>query len=92
MKTLGKGKKADSENFEETELDKKFDQGKEDILQYFDPSTAPRPNIALKRLNLDLPQWMINSLDRESKRIGVTRQSIIKMWLADKLEQREKAS
>lgn len=75
-----------------SKLDKKFDDGKEDVLHHFDLSTATRPNLKLKRLNVDLPQWMINSLDLESKRIGVTRQSIIKMWLADKIEQRQKTS
>ncbi|MEQ6167948.1 MULTISPECIES: CopG family transcriptional regulator [unclassified Ekhidna] len=68
------------------ELDKKFDDGEEDILQYFDLSKGERFNQKQKRVNVDFPQWMINSLDRESKRIGVTRQSLIKMWLADRLE------
>lgn len=74
------------------ELDKKFDKGKEDILDYFDLEKGVRFNQKQKRVNVDIPQWMLNSLDHESKRIGVTRQSLIKMWLADKLEQREKAS
>ena len=74
------------------ELDKKFDEGKEDVLDYFDIDKGVRFNQKQKRVNVDIPQWMINSLDSESKRIGVTRQSLIKMWLADKLEQRAKAS
>ena len=74
------------------EFDKIFDEGKEDVTQYLDLENIRRPNENQKRINLDIPQWMIESLDRESKRIGVTRQSIIKMWLADRLEQREKAS
>ena len=69
-----------------TELDEKFDKGEEDILHYFDTKNVRRPNQKQKRVNVDIPQWMINSLDRESKRIGVTRQSLIKMWLADRLE------
>ncbi|GAB4240135.1 MAG: hypothetical protein Tsb0034_16450 [Ekhidna sp.] len=72
------------------EFDRVFDEGKEDILHFFDADNAHHQNWEQKRVNVDLPQWMINSLDRESKRIGVTRQSIIKMWLADRLEQREK--
>ena len=76
----------------ESELDKKFDEGKEDILDHFDLSKGVRFNEKQKRVNVDIPQWMINSLDRESKRIGVTRQSLIKMWLADRLEKLERAS
>ncbi|WP_425390084.1 type II toxin-antitoxin system BrnA family antitoxin [Ekhidna sp.] len=76
----------------ESEIDRIFDEGKEDVLHFFDTENVRHPNWEQKRVNVDIPQWMINSLDRESKRIGVTRQSLIKMWLADKLEQREKAS
>ena len=69
------------------ELEKKFDDGEEDILQYFDLSTATRPNQELKRVNVDFPQWVVNGLDRESARLGVARQSLIKMWIAEKLDQ-----
>jgi hypothetical protein len=71
------------------DLDKKIDEGEEDILEYFDLDKGVRINEKQKRVNVDFPQWMINSLDRESKRIGVTRQSLIKMWLADRLENRQ---
>jgi hypothetical protein len=67
------------------ELDKKFDDGEEDILQYFDLSKAERPNQAPKRVNVDFPLWVVNGLDREAQRLGVTRQSLIKMWIAEKL-------
>ena len=69
-----------------SEIDAKFDTG-EDILDCFNLSKAARPNrdAAPKRLNLDMPVWMVKSLDREAARIGVTRQSLIKMWMADKL-------
>ena len=70
-----------------SELDKIFDDGEEDILQYFDLSTATRPNQELKRVNVDFPQWVVNGLDRESARLGVARQSLIKMWIAEKLDQ-----
>ena len=66
-------------------LDKKFDDGKEDVLQDFDLSTARRPNQAQRRVNVDFPEWMIASLDKEAARLGVTRQSIIKVWLAERL-------
>ena len=68
------------------ELDKKFDAG-EDITDLVDLSTARRPNQEQRRVNVDFPTWMIDQLDREAKRLGVTRQSIIKIWLAERLEQ-----
>ena len=51
-----------------------------------DLSTARRPNLEQKRVNVDLPIWMIESLDSEADRVGVTRQSIIKVWLAERLK------
>jgi len=71
-----------------SDLDKKFDDN-EDILEHFDLSSARRINQKKKRINLDFPEWIINSLDREASRIGVTRQSIIKMWLVERLETQE---
>jgi len=67
-------------------LDKKFDDNKEDILEHFDSSITRRPNQEQKRVNVDFPTWMISSLDREAKHLGVTRQSIIKVWLAERLD------
>jgi len=69
------------------ELDVKFDEGKEEILDSFDLSTLKRPNQKQKRVNVDFPIWIIDSLDKEARRIGVTRQSIIKIWLAEKLQE-----
>jgi hypothetical protein len=66
------------------ELDKKFDEAKS-ILDQFDLSKARRPNQEQKRVNVDFPLWMIQSLDKEAKRLGVPRQSIIKIWLAERL-------
>ena len=68
------------------DFDQKFDAGEKDIIADLDLSTAVRPNQIQKQVNVDFPVWMIDSLDREARRIGVTRQSIIKMWLAEKLE------
>ncbi|MFV8819548.1 type II toxin-antitoxin system BrnA family antitoxin [Haliea sp. E17] len=67
-------------------FDKKFDQGKEDIIDDLDLSSLKRPNQTPRRVNVDFPEWMIVSLDREAARLGVTRQSIIKVWLAERLE------
>ena len=66
-------------------FDEKFDSG-QDVTEHLDLSQARRPRIEQKRVNVDFPIWMIESLDKEAGRIGVTRQSIIKMWLAERLE------
>lgn len=63
------------------EFDQKFDDGVEDIEGDLDLSTARRVNQESKRINVDFPAWVVESLDREAARIGVTRQSIIKVWL-----------
>lgn len=73
------------------EFDRKFDNG-EDILPYIDLSSKMTKSefekklLSIKKVNVDLPSWAIASLDKEAKRIGVTRQSIIKMWLIQKLD------
>lgn len=67
------------------EFDRRFDEG-EDMSAYLDWSKARRPGLEQRRVNVDLPTWMINSLDNEAKRIGVTRQSIVKVWLAERLK------
>jgi hypothetical protein len=67
------------------EFDKKFDEGK-DISKYLDISSASRPEQEQKRVNVDFPLWMIQLLDKEAKRLGVPRQSIIKVWVAERLE------
>jgi len=68
------------------EFDRKFDEAKEDILEDLDLSTARRVNQEHKRINVDFPAWVVESLDREATRIGVTRQSIIKVWLVERLQ------
>ncbi len=67
-------------------FDSDFDQGK-DITGSLDLSKARHPKQQQKRVNVDFPTWMIEMLDREAARLGVTRQSIIKVWLAERLEQ-----
>lgn len=69
------------------EFDQKFDDNEEDIFGDLDLSSLKRPNQEQKRVNVDFPTWMIDSLDREANRVGVTRQSIIKVWLAERLEE-----
>jgi len=73
------------------EFDRKFDNG-EDILPYIDLSSKrtvaefEKEMFTIKKVNIDLPDWMIKSLDNEAKRMGVTRQSVIKIWLTQKLD------
>ncbi len=70
------------------ELDEIFDQGGEDILPYLDLSKAVRPGLAAKRVNVDFPSWMIQQLDREAERLGVPRQSLIKIWIGERLSKK----
>jgi hypothetical protein len=65
-------------------FDRKFDAG-EEIIDHLDLGQARRVNTVPKRVNVDFPLWMVESLDREAHRLGVTRQSLIKLWLADRL-------
>lgn len=67
------------------ELDKKFDEG-ENISRYLDMTKAKRPVQEQRRVNVDFPLWMIHELDKEARRLGVPRQSIIKVWVAERLE------
>ena len=69
------------------DFDKKFNENKTDIIDDLDLSTLKRPNQQQKRVNVDFPVWVIDSLDKEAGRVGVSRQSIIKLWLVEKLEQ-----
>jgi hypothetical protein len=67
------------------EFDARFDRG-EDVTNALDIAKARRPGQQPRRVTVDFPEWMIGSLDKEAKRLGVTRQSIIKVWIAARLE------
>ena len=67
------------------QFDAAFDRG-EDVMEFLDMSTIRRPKQQPKRVNVDFPLWMIERLDRKAKQLGITRQSIIKLWLAERLE------
>ncbi len=67
------------------EFDEKFDAG-HDLTDDLRVADARRPLRAARRVNVDFPPWMVESLDREAERLGVTRQSLIKMWIAERLE------
>jgi hypothetical protein len=70
-----------------SDFDKQFNDNQADLVDALDLSSVQRPNQSLKRVNVDFPVWMVESLDREASRLGVTRQSIIKVWLAERLQQ-----
>ena len=72
-------------------FDQKFDAG-EDISAHVDWSRARRPNVELRRVNVDFPRWVIEALDKEAQRLGVTRQSLIKLWIAERLKGSESAA
>ena len=67
------------------DLERKFDDG-EDIDEQVDWARAARPNIRMRRVNVDFPVWMIDGLDQQAKRLGITRQSLIKFWIAERLQ------
>jgi hypothetical protein len=68
------------------QMERLFDAGNEEYLEYFDLNSARRPGLEQQRVNVVLPNWMRGSLDREAERLGVTRQAIIKIWLDEKLQ------
>ena len=70
-----------------SEFDRRFEEG-ESVIDGLDLSAARRPRLEQRRVNVDFPIWMVEQLDQEASRLGVTRQSIIKVWLAERLERR----
>jgi hypothetical protein len=64
----------------------KFDRG-DNMSDFFDFEKAEQPNLSIKRVNVDFPQWMVDGLDAEGSRLGVSRQAVIKMWVANRLDQ-----
>ena len=67
------------------ELDRLFDEGEEDIIQYFDLENATCPN-QVRRVNVDFPSWMITTLDAQARRLGISRQAVIKTWISDRIK------
>ena len=66
------------------EFERRFDDG-EDVGEHVDWAAGKRPNLAIKRVNVDFPAWVVTGLDREAERLGVTRQAVIKLWIAERL-------
>ncbi len=72
------------------EFDQRFDRG-DDISAFIDKTSINRPGVEVRRVNIDFPEWIIRNLDIESKMIGVSRQSLIKLWVSERLQQERKA-
>jgi hypothetical protein len=68
-----------------SDFDRCFESG-DSVMNALDLNSARRPRLQQKRVNVDFPLWMVEQLDREASRLGVTRQSIIKVWLSERLE------
>ena len=68
------------------EFERKFDEG-EDITPYIDKASIRRPGLEARRVNVDFPEWIIDKLDLQSKLIGVSRQSLIKLWVSERIQQ-----
>jgi len=68
-----------------TDFDKLFDDNEEDIMAHLDLKNARRPNLEQRKISLEIPLWMLELLDKEAIRVGETRQSLVKLWLSDKL-------
>lgn len=75
-----------SKRMKTEDFDKAFDEGSDKIDEAIDWSTAKKPDLTIRKVNIDMPVWMIEKLDEEAKRIGITRQALTKTWLADRLD------
>ncbi len=72
------------------DFDFKFDEGQEDIIDHLDLSQATRPNLKPKRVNVDFPVAIVEGIDEFAASMGVTRQSLIKVWIAERLQAERK--
>ena len=68
-----------------TEIDERFDAGK-DMSAHVDWTKACHLNVEAKRVNVDFPTWVVTGLDRQAQKLGITRQALIKMWIAERLK------
>jgi hypothetical protein len=68
------------------ELDTAFDENIVDVIEHLDVNSARRPQREVQRVNVDFPVWMVSSLDAEAARLGITRQAVIKTWIAEHLD------
>ncbi len=69
-----------------SEFEDKFDNG-EGIMEFLEMDSITKPSNQPKRVSVDFPEWMVHGLDKVSKRLGVTRQSVIKVFISEKLKE-----
>lgn len=69
-----------------SEFDQMFDENQQDIIEHLDLESEFRPGRPVQRVNVDFPTWMVVALDKEARRLGITRQSVIKTWIGDRLD------
>ena len=69
-----------------TKFDQRFEAG-ESVVDLLDLTKTRRPGVDVRRVNVDFPEWMVHSIDRQARRLCITRQSLIKIWLAERLEE-----
>jgi hypothetical protein len=69
------------------DLDEAFNEGT-DITSHLDLTAARRPKRDVQRVNVDFPAWMVSTLDAEAARLGITRQAVIKTWIAERIDER----
>ena len=77
---------SENETIDSRAIDELFDANESPVLQHFDTTSIQRPGLAIKRVNVDMPQWMVIGLENEAQRLGISRQSVIKTWLAEKID------
>ena len=68
------------------DFDKKFDEGKEDIIEYLDFAQMRQPDNERRQVNVNFPLWMVEALKLEAHRLGISYQSLIKVWIAERLD------
>ena len=73
-------------SIEAEDFDKKFDEGKEDIIEYLDFPQMRQPGYERKQVNVSFPLWMVEALKLEAHRLGISYQSLIKVWIAERLD------
>ena len=66
------------------DFDRAFEEGR-DTPEMIDWSKARRSNTEARRVNVDFPAWVVATLDVQAKQLGVTRQALIKLWIAERL-------
>jgi hypothetical protein len=68
------------------EFDEKFEK-KENLVPYLQTDKITKPGLKSRRVSVDFPEWMVQELDRAAQKLGITRQSLIKVFISDKLKE-----